>query len=128
MIDFDDNLSKSHTQHGHFFKEKKLGGRWVHFFVIYRFHNHKGCILIIFSSSIVENIVFVYTSVFLNRITSFEQLKNNNNKYQNKIYPIRWLIVTTKIILTMHRITLKMLYSSQCLPYYLSFFLLYCVR
>ena len=30
--------------------------------------------------------MFVYTCVFLNRIISFEQLKDNN-KYQNKIYP-----------------------------------------
>ena len=38
-------------------------------------------------SSIVEYRVFVYTSVFLNRIASFEKLKNNNNKYQNTISP-----------------------------------------
>ena len=36
-------------------------------------------------SSIVEFHVFVYTCVFLNRIASFEQLKNNYNKYQNTI-------------------------------------------
>ena len=35
-------------------------------------------------SSIAEYRVFVYTCVFLN---SFEKLKNNNNKYQNTIYP-----------------------------------------
>ena len=38
-------------------------------------------------SSIVEYRVFVYTCVFLNRIASFEKLKNNNNKYQNIISP-----------------------------------------
>ena len=59
-----------------------------------------------FFSSIVEYHVFVYTFVFLDRITSFEQLKNNN-KYQNSISPIRWLTVTTKSKLTMHRITVK---------------------
>ena len=36
-------------------------------------------------SSIVEFHVFAYTCVFLNRIASFEQLKNNHNKYQNTI-------------------------------------------
>ena len=36
-------------------------------------------------SSIVEHRVFVYTCVFLNRIASFEKLKNNNNKYQKTI-------------------------------------------
>ena len=38
----------------------------------------------------LSNIVFVYTGVFLNRIASFEKLKNNklkNNKYQNTISP-----------------------------------------
>ena len=38
-------------------------------------------------SSFVECRVFVYTCVFLNRIVSFEKLKNNNNKYQNTISP-----------------------------------------
>ena len=38
-------------------------------------------------SSIVEYRVFVYTGVFMNRIASFEKLKNNNNKYQNTISP-----------------------------------------
>ena len=38
-------------------------------------------------SSIVEYCVFVYTYVFLNRIASFEKLKNDNNKYQNTISP-----------------------------------------
>ena len=38
-------------------------------------------------SSIVEYRVFVYTCVFFNRIASFEKLKNNNNKYQNTIFP-----------------------------------------
>ena len=38
-------------------------------------------------SSIVEYRVFVYTCVFLNRIVSFEKLKNNNNEYQNIISP-----------------------------------------
>ena len=37
-------------------------------------------------SSIVEYRVFVYTFVFLNRIASFEKLKNNS-KYQNTIPP-----------------------------------------
>ena len=37
-------------------------------------------------SSIVEYRVFVYTGVFLNRIASFEKLKNNN-KYQNTVSP-----------------------------------------
>ena len=36
-------------------------------------------------SSIVEYRVFVYTCVFLNRIASFEELKNNSNMYQNTI-------------------------------------------
>ena len=41
-------------------------------------------------SSIVEYRVFiiimcVYTCVFLNKIASFEKLKNNNNKYQSTI-------------------------------------------
>ena len=75
LIDFDDNLSKSHTQHRHFCEKKKSGGRGVHFLVIHRFYNHKGCILINFFTSIVEYHVFVYTCLFLNRITSFEQLK-----------------------------------------------------
>ena len=39
------------------------------------------------SSSIVEYCVFVYTCVFLNRIASFEKLKNINHKYQNTISP-----------------------------------------
>ena len=38
-------------------------------------------------SSIVEYHVFVYTCVSLNRIASFEKLKNKNNKYQNTIFP-----------------------------------------
>ena len=38
-------------------------------------------------SSIVEYSVFVYICVFLNRIASFENLKNNDNKYQNTISP-----------------------------------------
>ena len=38
-------------------------------------------------SSIVEYRVFVYICVFLNRIASFEKLKNNNSKYQNTISP-----------------------------------------
>ena len=38
-------------------------------------------------SSIAECRVFVYTCVFLNRMGSFEKLKNNNNKYQNTISP-----------------------------------------
>ena len=38
-----------------------------------------------FLNSIVEYRVFVYTCVFLNRIASFEKLKNNNNKDQNTI-------------------------------------------
>ena len=38
--------------------------------------------------SVVEYRVFVYTCVFMNRIASFEKLKNNNNKYQNTISPI----------------------------------------
>ena len=38
-------------------------------------------------SSIVEYRVFVHTCVFLNRIASFEKLKNDNNKYQNTISP-----------------------------------------
>ena len=38
-------------------------------------------------SSIVEYRAFVYICVFLNRITSFEKLKNNNNKYQNTVAP-----------------------------------------
>ena len=37
-------------------------------------------------SSIVEYRVLVYTRVFLNRIASFEKLKNNN-KNQNTISP-----------------------------------------
>ena len=35
-IDFNDNFSKSHTQHRHSCREKKSGGRGVHFLVIYR--------------------------------------------------------------------------------------------
>ena len=38
-------------------------------------------------SSIVEYRVFVYKCVFLNRVASFEKLKNNSNKYQNTISP-----------------------------------------
>ena len=38
-------------------------------------------------SSIAEYRVFVYTCVFLNRIASFEKLKNNNNKCQNTTSP-----------------------------------------
>ena len=39
-------------------------------------------------SSIVEYRVFVYACVFLNRIASFEKLKNNNNEYhKNVIWP-----------------------------------------
>ena len=38
-------------------------------------------------SSIVEYRVFFYTRVFLNKIASFEKLKNNNNKCQNTISP-----------------------------------------
>ena len=37
--------------------------------------------------SIIEYCVFVYTCVFLNRVGSFQKLKNNNNKYQNTISP-----------------------------------------
>ena len=37
--------------------------------------------------SIVEYRVFVDTCVFLNRIASFEKLKNNN-KHQNTVSPI----------------------------------------
>ena len=44
----------------------------------------------------VSNAEMIYTHVFLNRVTSFEQLKNNNNKYQNNISPVIWLTVTTK--------------------------------
>ena len=36
----------------------------------------------------LSNIVCLgYICVFLNRIASFEKLKNNNNKYQNTISP-----------------------------------------
>ena len=35
----------------------------------------------------LSNIVCLFTRVFLNRIASFEKLKNNNNKYQNTISP-----------------------------------------
>ena len=36
----------------------------------------------------LSNIVrLFYTCVFLNRIASFEKLKNNNNKYKNTISP-----------------------------------------
>ena len=38
-------------------------------------------------SSIIEYRVFAYTCVFLNRIGSFEKLKNNNTKYQITISP-----------------------------------------
>ena len=40
----------------------------------------------LFVSSIVEYRAFVSTCVYLNRIASFEKLKNNN-KYQNTISP-----------------------------------------
>ena len=40
-----------------------------------------------FFGTIVEYRVFVYTFLFLNSIASFEKLKNNNNKYQNTIFP-----------------------------------------
>ena len=53
----------------------------------------------------LSNIVFVCTCVFLNRTATFEKLKNNNNKYQKAI---------TKSKRTMHEITVKMLYGSQC--------------
>ena len=61
-IDFDDNLSKAHTQHRHSCKGKKSGGRGVHFLVIYRFYNHKGCILIIFLVPL-SNIMCLFTHV-----------------------------------------------------------------
>ena len=35
----------------------------------------------------LSNIVCLFTRVYLNRIASFEKLKNNNNKYQNTISP-----------------------------------------
>ena len=35
----------------------------------------------------LSNIGCLFTRVFLNRIASFEKLKNNNNKYQNTISP-----------------------------------------
>ena len=38
-------------------------------------------------SAIVDYRVLGYTCVFLNRIASFEKLKNNDNKYQNTISP-----------------------------------------
>ena len=99
--------------------ERKIRGSWGSFSCNYRFYNHKRYILIkLFFSSIVEYHVVAYTCVFLDKITIFEQMKNNN-QYQN-ISPIRRLTVTTKSKLTMHRITVKMLHSSQCSPYYLS--------
>ena len=67
-------------------------------------------------SSILEYRVFVYTRVFLNRIASFEKLKNNN-KYQNTISPNE-----TRGKRTMHKITVKMLNGSQCSSFYLSLF------
>ena len=52
----------------------------------YKFkHQGTGSDVLLFSSS-VEYCVFVYTFVFLDRIASFEKLKNNN-KYQNTISP-----------------------------------------
>ena len=45
---------------------------------------HNSFVAMVFSF-IVEYRVFIYTFVFLNRITSFEKLTNNNNKHQNTI-------------------------------------------
>ena len=49
-------------------------------------HQGPGSDVLLFSS-IGEYRVFFYTSVLLNRIVSFEKLKNNSNKYQNTVSP-----------------------------------------
>ena len=72
-------------------------------------------------SSIVEYRVLVYTCVFLNRIASFEKLKNNNNKYQTQ-FLLKMVDINNKNKRTMHKITVEMLYGPQCSPFYLSLF------
>ena len=68
-------------------------------------------------SSIVEHRVFVYACVFLNRIASFEKLKNNNNKTQ---LLLNMVDSHNKNKRNMHKIAVKMSYGQQCSPFYLS--------
>ena len=89
--------TESHTQHRHYCKEENQGVEQLIFLQFTNYiYKHKECILINFFSSIVEYHMFVYTRVFLNRVASYEQLKNNNKKYQNNISPVIWLTVATK--------------------------------
>ena len=43
---------------------EKSGDHGVHFLVIYRFDNHKGCILIIFFLVPLSNIMCLFTHVY----------------------------------------------------------------
>ena len=71
-------------------------------------------------SSIVEYRLFVYTCVFLNRIASFEKLKIVTTSIKTQF--LMKMVDGQKSKRTMHKITVKMLYSLQCLPFYLSLF------